>query len=89
MEKTQEEWRAIFDDVDACVSPVLSLVDASQELKPIVGLSETPSLDVTDRTVVEAGVGSKEILKNWLGWEKGKDYIVDGEVVKLFANSRI
>jgi hypothetical protein len=63
--KTQGEWRAIFDDADACVGPVLSLLDASKELKPIVGLSETTSLDVTDRTVANPGVGSKEILKNW------------------------
>ena len=88
-EKTQAEWRAIFDDSDACVSPVLPLLDASKELKPMVGLSETPSLDVTVQTIMEPGMGSSKVLQRWLGWEKGKDYVVEENVVKQPGKSRL
>jgi alpha-methylacyl-CoA racemase len=89
LEKTQNEWRAIFDGTDACVSPVLPLLEAAKELHPIVGLSESPSLDVSDRTIIEPGDGCDRILSGWLGWKNGKDYFVDGKTVKQSDRSRL
>jgi alpha-methylacyl-CoA racemase len=89
LEKTQDEWRTIFDDIDACVSPVLPLLEANEEIKPIVGLSETPSLDVTDRTIVPHDATSENVLEKWLGWKKGVDFIVDGTVVKRHNRLRL
>jgi len=88
-EKTQAEWCAIFDGTDACVSPVLSLLEACEELKPVVGLSDTPSLDVTDRSVLKPGHDSDRVLAEWLGWRKGEDYIVEGTTVKKPEKSRL
>jgi len=89
LEKTQDEWNAVFDGTDACVSPVLPLLEATKELKPIVGLSETPSLDVTDRTELVPGDGSDRVLNEWLGWKEGKDYVIDGKTVKVPGKSRL
>jgi alpha-methylacyl-CoA racemase len=89
LEKTQTEWCEIFEGTDACVSPVLPMLEAAKELNPIVGLSETPSLDVTDRTVIEPGDGSEKVLADWLGWKNGKEYIVDGKTVKQSGKSRL
>jgi alpha-methylacyl-CoA racemase len=89
LEKTQKEWCEIFEGTDACVSPVLPLLEAAKELKPIVGLSTSPSLDVTDQSIIEPGEGSDKVLSEWLGWKNGKDYIVDGKTVKQAGKSRL
>jgi alpha-methylacyl-CoA racemase len=83
LERTQSEWCEVFDGTDACVSPVLGMLEASAELRPLVGLSRTPSLDVSDRSVIEPGEGGERVLTEWLGWERGRDYVVDGRTVKV------
>jgi alpha-methylacyl-CoA racemase len=89
LEKTQEEWCSIFEGTDACVSPVLPLLEAAKELNPIIGLSETPSLDVSDRSILNPGEGSDRVLSDWLGWKHGKEYTVDGKTVKQSEKSRL
>jgi alpha-methylacyl-CoA racemase len=89
LEKTQEEWNKIFLGTDACVSPVLELLEATEELTPIVGLSDTPSLDVSDRSILEPGHNSDRILSSWLGWQEGIQYTVDGTTVKQADKSRL
>lgn len=89
LEKTQNEWRSIFDGTDACVSPVLGMLEASKELYPVVGLSQTPSYDVTDRTVLNPGDGQDRILSQWLGWKNGRDYVVEGKSVKQPGKARL
>ena len=89
LEKTQEEWTKIFMGTDACVSPVLGLLEATKELTPIVGLSETPSLDTSKRSVLKPGHNSSRILSSWLGWKEGKEYVVDGNTVKQADKSRL
>lgn len=89
LEKTQDEWTKIFFGTDACVSPVLGLLEATKELTPLVGLSQTPSLDVSDRSVLVPGHNSDRVLSEWLGWENGKQYIVDGTTVKQSDKSRL
>lgn len=89
LEKTQKEWCDIFDGTDACVSPVLELLEATQELKPLVGLSATPSLDPSDRTTLKPGDNQARVLSEWLGWKNGKDYIIDGKTVKQPNKSKL
>jgi len=89
LEKTQEEWTKIFLGKDACVSPVLELLEATKDLTPIVGLSETPSLDVSDRSILSPGQNSDRVLSQWLGWQKGHQYTVEGTTVKSSDKSRL
>ena len=67
LEKSLKEWCGIFDWTDAGISPGLPLLRAAKESNPIFGLSQTPSLDVSDRTVIEPEDGSDRILQN--GWD--------------------
>lgn len=68
-QKTQAEWREIFDEVDACVSPVLGMHEIESPFRPFVELSESPSLAVADQEpfpILPKGQGCKEILEEWL-----------------------
>jgi len=62
------------------------MLEASRELRPLVGLSGTPSLDVSDRTVIAAGEGSDRVLSEWLNWQQGREYFVDDKTVKSLSN---
>ena len=89
LERTQKEWCAVFDGTDACVSPVLEMLDASKVLNPVVALSQTPSYDVSDRSVLKPGGGQDRILSQWLGWKNGKEYVVKDKTVKQADKSRL
>ncbi|EEQ28990.1 alpha-methylacyl-CoA racemase [Microsporum canis CBS 113480] len=92
-EKTRSEWAAIFDGTDACATPVLTMDELEKEgydQRPIVGLSDTPGLDIAPDDGgwsgggMCPGNGGEETLKNWLGWQRGKDYDVhEGALVKV------
>lgn len=76
--KTQDEWAKLFDGVDACVVPVLSLEDASRHKhndgtfsvdsegtlfpKPAPFLSRTPAVSNALKEASEPGKHTKEIL---------------------------
>lgn len=67
--KTMNEWRAVFDGTDGCVSPVLQWDEVEKPYKPLVELSESPSLDVSvqeDFPEVKKGEGCSEVLKEWV-----------------------
>jgi alpha-methylacyl-CoA racemase len=89
LEKTYVEWCEIFEGTDACVSPVLPMLEASEELKPIVGLSTSPSLDVRTPPTLKPGDGSDRVLSEWLGWENGKEYTLDEGMAKKADKSRL
>ena len=68
--KTQNEWRAIFDETDACVTPVLEMHETARPHKPLVALSASPSLpveDASDYPELAKGEGCLEVVKEWLG----------------------
>lgn len=68
-EHTLSHWREVFDGVDACVTPVLKMKDVEGPYRPLVGLSQSPSLDVADQEefpVLHPGTGSMDVLENWL-----------------------
>lgn len=82
MEKTQKEWERIFEGTDSCVTPVLPL--STEDNRPAAMLSGSPSLDVSgpEAGMLKPGEGATEVLKCWLGWSDGRDYVVgaDGTV---------
>ncbi|KAI1046832.1 hypothetical protein LB505_014358 [Fusarium chuoi] len=84
-EKTRKEWEQIFGSLDACVAPVLEHTEMEQadyEQRPIVRLNASPARPVDAQWTgkrLSAGHGAEEVLKAWMGWEKGRDYTVDQE----------
>ncbi len=78
-EKTRDEWTAIFGDVDACVTPVLSPREAAHhpyntargvfdlegdvQPNPAPRLSKTPG--AIGRSPGKAGAGTREGLRSW------------------------
>ena len=77
-EKTQKEWEDVFDGSDSCVTPVVPL--SWKNNRPIAGLSQSPSLDVSkiNPDLLTAGSGGLGVLKEWLGWNQ-KDFVVDSK----------
>lgn len=79
-EKTRAEWEAIFDGTDACCAPVLEFKEleaANYDLRPAVGLSTSPGLDVEapwDGKAMKPGEGGEEALSKWFNWKRGRDY---------------
>lgn len=85
--KTRDEWRTVFDDTDACVSPVLEMAEAERPYKPLVELSQSPSLSVEDQEdypEVKKGEGCREVLHEWVpGVEKAMAVDATSNVVTL------
>ena len=79
-EKTRKEWEAIFDKLDACVTPVLGhreLESAGFEHRPIVTLTESPAKPVDaqwEGITLPVGIGGEETLQAWMGWQRDRDY---------------
>lgn len=94
--KVRTEWEDIFQDTDACCLPVLSndeLEEASYEQRPAVTLSRTPSVETEstgwDIETLDRGKGGEDILKSWLGWKKGKDFVVHNGGLALRSPSKL
>ena len=74
LQKTWDEWRAIFDGTDACVSPVLDFDETEEPSKPLVELSASPSLDVSKQErspELKKGEGAEDVLQEWIPKLKG------------------
>ncbi|TPX17900.1 uncharacterized protein E0L32_003001 [Thyridium curvatum] len=91
-QKTRKEWERIFGGIDACVSPVLSneeLESAGYPQRPMVHLTKSASLPVDSPWKgrrLKAGDGGEAILRQWMGWKKGKEFdITNGIYVELGA----
>jgi alpha-methylacyl-CoA racemase len=92
LSKTRREWEDVFDGTDACVAPVLffrELESAGYEQKVPVDLVGSPGLKVESGEGgwsgkgLSAGVGGEETLRGWVGWERGKQYEVEGGALVL------
>lgn len=89
-QKTQQEWEDIFDGTDSCVTPVLSLT--ANDTRPIARLCDTPGRDLGDLKLemLRPGSGTKEVLKDWVGWTPGRDYFVDANgTVNITCHSKL
>ena len=93
-EKTRREWEEVFDGKDACCTPVLAQAELEgdvYEQRHPVGLTGTPGPAIdqgevwsTDR--LSPGVGGEDVLREWMGWRRGRDYRVEGGgLVKIGA----
>ena len=86
LEKTRQEWEQIFADKDACCTPILSqaeLEEQGYEQRPAVGLVGSPGLPIPQTEAwssrnLSPGTGGEEVLQEWMGWKRGKDYKVEG-----------
>jgi alpha-methylacyl-CoA racemase len=112
-EKTRSEWEQIFDGTDACVTPVLEMVELEKvpgregDQRPAVTLRDTPSLAIRSGpitrdpsegqgegvlgdgwtgTPLKPSEGGEQLLNQWLGWTRGRDY--DVEAGGLVVNQR-
>ena len=92
LQKTRQEWEHIFDGTDSCCTPVLDqteLQEQGYEQRPAVGLSTSPSLNIPKTQAwnskgLAPGQGGEALLKEWLGWQRDKDYAVKrGGLVKI------
>lgn len=85
-DKTRAEWEKIFDGTDACCAPVLEqaeLEDAGYEQRAAVGLSATPSRSIDQHAAynpvgIPPGHNGRDVLKEWMGWQEGRQYAVEG-----------
>jgi alpha-methylacyl-CoA racemase len=87
-EKTRDEWEAVFDGTDACATPVLEndeLERAGYEQRPAVHLVDTPGRPIRaddggwSGGGLEPGTGGEETLREWLGWEREREFVVRGD----------
>lgn len=81
--RTRAEWEAIFEGTDACTVPVLEneeLELSGYELRPMVGLTKCPSRPIDGEWAGKElipGEEGDEILRQWMGWERGKDFVTN------------
>ncbi|KAH8681978.1 isopenicillin n-CoA epimerase [Xylariales sp. PMI_506] len=81
--KTRSEWEIVFEGTDACVTPVVEhaeLKAEGYEQRLPVKLGTTPGKPIMPGKgdwsggAVVKGHGAAEVLREWLGWEKGVDF---------------
>ena len=73
-QKTMDEWRGVFDGTDACVTPVLNMDETEEPFKPLVELSGSPSLDVSEQESypeLKKGEGGEDVLRDWIPQSSG------------------
>ena len=93
LQKTRSEWEVVFAGTDACCTPVLEQAElkaTSFNQRLPVHFSQSPGRGILLQEAWESkglapGVGGEALLKNWTGWTRGKDYLVDrGGLVKMY-----
>lgn len=85
LEKTRLEWERVFDGKDACCTPMLEQAELEREgyeQRPAVVLSGSPGLKISQTEAWKSeglapGIGGEDILEKWLGWKRGKDYMIN------------
>jgi alpha-methylacyl-CoA racemase len=84
-QKTREEWEKVFDGTDACATPVLEQAElerAGYAQRLPVHMARTPGRDVPRGQggwtggAIAQGHGGRELLNEWMGWEKDIHYTV-------------
>lgn len=93
--KTRSEWEKVFDGTDACCAPVLTFDDLKErdyDFRPIVGLTASPGREVIMKyqgETLKPGNGADKILKEWMGWNKGKEWDVSGKGAAELRQSKL
>ncbi|OKL63505.1 hypothetical protein UA08_02054 [Talaromyces atroroseus] len=96
LSESQNHWRGIFDDIQACVSPVLDADDADVSInQPLIHLSRTPSLptELSDAPsqipVLRPGQGDQEAVRRWLGADGKCQFTIDATSRTLTRVKRV
>lgn len=97
LSKTRAEWEAIFDRTDACCTPVitqheLEASDYDQRLPVGLNGGAASSLQANqgwESRGLAPGVGGEELLKEWMGWKRGREYEVRSGGLVRVGNNRI
>lgn len=94
--KTRKEWEQIFDGTDACCLPVLShdeMEVAGYQQRAGVTLSQSPAVDTSqdgwEIRTLERGEGGDTVLREWMGWKKGIDYVIGDQGVMLTPSAKL
>ena len=82
--KTRREWEAVFDGKDACCTPVLGqteLEETGYEQRSAVTLTQSPALEVPNNETIldptlSLGHGGEQVLQDWTGWKRERDYAI-------------
>ena len=94
--KTREQWEDIFDHKDACCSPVIDIGELKSQAydqRHLVHFSKTPGVTLGQNAgwnaqTLAPGNGGERTLKDWMGWQIGKDFEVEnGALVKLISSN--
>ena len=97
LEKTRHEWQLIFAGKDACCTPVLSQIELEEqeyEQRPAVGLVGSPGLPIPRTEAwssrnLSPGAGGEEVLRDWMGWNRGNEYQVEGGGLVKIQTSKL
>lgn len=92
LDKTRSEWEAIFSGKDACCTPVRSQAELQAngfvqrlpiDLKKSPGRAISPQ-DGWDSQGLAPGAGGEDLLGEWTGWKRGRNYVVErGGLVQI------
>ena len=93
-EKTMDEWRAVFDHTDACVTPVLHISETEGPHQPLVHLAVAPSRDVSEQNPfpqLGRGEGCTTVLQQWLPNTSHDQLYIDDDtrVASLVPRSKL
>ena len=97
LEKGRQEWEALFTGKDACCTPVLDQAELEQtgyDQKLAVGLGVSPGLEILQSEAwnsqgLRIGAGGEDILHEWMGWKKGRDYDIENGSLIRIGNSKL
>ncbi|KAH0555649.1 hypothetical protein GP486_006408 [Trichoglossum hirsutum] len=95
--RTREEWEAVFEGKDACCTPVFEqqeLKKAGYEQRHPVNLKETPGVEMDQESAwasreLAPGSGGEQILHQWMGWKRGRDYTVEGDALAMVIKTKL
>jgi alpha-methylacyl-CoA racemase len=95
--KTRDEWERVFDGTDACCTPVLEheeLRKSGHQIREAVTLTDTPGVDVVEKEswVSEGlgiGEGGEDTLREWLGWQRGREYLLEKGALVAAPGARL
>ena len=85
-EKSRQQWEEVFLGKDACCTPVFTQAELEQHgygQRPAVSLTASPGLAIPDAQTwssegLSPGIGGEEVLCDWMGWKRGREYDLKG-----------